>query len=373
MIIVNDDATVVPISQLPLWEKTQKNRTLLSVTLEITARCNNDCVHCYINLPSGDAAAIEKELSTEEIKALVDESVSMGALWFLLTGGEPLLRDDFIDIYMYIKKKGVLVSLFTNATLISNEHIKLFKRYPPREIEVTVYGVTRQTHEKVTGKKYFSATMSGIDRLINAALPVTLKSTILRSNYMEFNEISKYCQRKSFHPFRFDPLLQFRVDRDTARNQKIRIERLTADEIIQIENADEIRRDALLRLCTDMGSRPVFNGSSSQLFRCKAGINSCCIGYDGVFKLCSALANPACTYSLITGSLTDAWNNFAPLLRKMESAKPSFQDKCGKCGIIDWCMWCPAHADLETGKLDEYVPFFCDIAEKRKNFFDSIV
>jgi MoaA/NifB/PqqE/SkfB family radical SAM enzyme len=78
------------------------------------------------------------------------QAVRMGAMWCLITGGEPLLRDDFPDIYMGLKRLGLLVAVFTNATLISAEHVALFKKYPPRDIEITVYGVTKNTYEAVT-------------------------------------------------------------------------------------------------------------------------------------------------------------------------------------------------------------------------------
>ncbi|MGM0470350.1 MAG: radical SAM protein, partial [Promethearchaeati archaeon] len=92
-------------------------RIPLSLELEITARCNLNCKHCYINLRANDEIAKRNELSKEDIKEIIDESISLGAISCTLTGGEPLLRGDFIDIYLYLKKKGILVSVFTNATL----------------------------------------------------------------------------------------------------------------------------------------------------------------------------------------------------------------------------------------------------------------
>jgi MoaA/NifB/PqqE/SkfB family radical SAM enzyme len=123
------------LHDFPLWEKMRGKRALISFDLEITARCNNNCRHCYINLPAGDKEAKKKELSLEEIQKIGKEAVSLGAVWCLITGGEPLLRADFFDIYLSLKKMGLLISLFTNATLVTKEHIKLFKRYPPRDIE----------------------------------------------------------------------------------------------------------------------------------------------------------------------------------------------------------------------------------------------
>jgi radical SAM protein with 4Fe4S-binding SPASM domain len=369
MMALNDNVKEVPISRFPLWEKTRRNRTLLSVTFEITARCNNDCVHCYINLPADDSVAIEKELSTEEIKTLVDESVSMGALWLLLTGGEPLLRDDFIEIYRYIKQKGLLVSLFTNATLISTGHIKLFKKYPPRSIEVTIYGVTDPTYEKVTGKKYLSAAMKGVDRLVSASIPVTLKATILRSNFKELGKIADYCRSLSASPFRFDPFLHLRIDRNAAKNKTILSERLTPAEIIELEKSDKVRGAAIGKKCSELDSNFIGSEKTDQIFHCQVGLNSCCIGYDGTFKLCSALSDIPYTYNLKAGSLTDAWLNFAPKVKGIKSNKKSFKEKCGSCKIMDLCMWCPGHACLESGHIDEHVQYFCEVAHKRKMTF----
>jgi MoaA/NifB/PqqE/SkfB family radical SAM enzyme len=134
----------VPIQDFSLWEKLKRKRALISFDLEVTARCTNNCRHCYINLPADDRAAMTAELSVDEIRAIADEAISLGALWCLITGGEPLLRDDFFDLYRALKRKGLLVSVFTNATLINMEHIKLFKNFPPRDIEVTIYGVTKK-------------------------------------------------------------------------------------------------------------------------------------------------------------------------------------------------------------------------------------
>jgi MoaA/NifB/PqqE/SkfB family radical SAM enzyme len=131
------------IQEFILWDKLKANRKIISFSIELTARCNNNCCHCYICLPAGDKKAKAEELSLAEIERIADEAVESGAVWVLITGGEPLLRDDFTDIYLMLKRKGLLVSLFTNATLIKREHIDLFKKYPPRDIEVSVYGASK--------------------------------------------------------------------------------------------------------------------------------------------------------------------------------------------------------------------------------------
>ena len=253
------------MSDLPIWDQAKKDRTLLSVVLELTARCNNNCGHCYINVPAHDKEAQKRELTFDQITKIIDESVSLGTLWFLLSGGEPLLRPDFFDIYMYLKKKGLLVSVFTNASLITQEHIDLFLKYPPRDIEVTVYGVTEKTHKKVTGKNTFASTMTGIDLLFSNPLPVTLKSTIMKSNVEQIDKISQFCRSKSKRPFRFDPFLHLRLDRDLKKNKKIESERLTPEEITTIEKNDSLRFQALEEKCQNLDITQTSNKNPSRI------------------------------------------------------------------------------------------------------------
>jgi MoaA/NifB/PqqE/SkfB family radical SAM enzyme len=131
----------VEIQQLPLWKRLKQGRVPLSFDLEVTARCNLDCRHCYINLPAGDRNAERLEMSLGEIGAIAEQAVSLGSLWCLVTGGEPLMRDDFTELYLLLKRKGLLLSVFTNACCVTEEHVKLFRDYPPRDVEVSVYGV----------------------------------------------------------------------------------------------------------------------------------------------------------------------------------------------------------------------------------------
>ena len=124
----------------------------------------------------------------------------------------------------------MLVSVFTNATLIKKSHIDLFKRWPPRNIEVTVYGVTEKTYERVTRKPgSFKAFMRGLNLLFDSGIPVTLKAMAIQSNIEEFEQITEFCRKYSRAAFRFDPLLHLRFDRNGERNREIISERLTPD------------------------------------------------------------------------------------------------------------------------------------------------
>jgi radical SAM protein with 4Fe4S-binding SPASM domain len=349
-----------------LWKKTKKRRIPFAFDIEITARCNNDCSHCYINLPTGDKKARAEELSFEEIKEIASEAISLGAIWCLITGGEPLLREDFVDIYLYLKSKGLMVSIYTNATLITEEHIQLLKKYPPKDVEVTVYGVTKETYERVSRRPgSYAAFRRGLNLLLQNGVKIRLKAMALRSNVHELNEIAHFCRRKTKDYFRFDPFLHLRYDRNPERNERIKSERLSPEEIIAIERSDPERFQVLKKNC-NMLIVPEFSDTTDNLmFFCGAGNFSFSISHNSLFHICSSLWHPDCLYDLRKGNLTDAWHNFVPKVRDMRSSRKEFLENCRRCPLINLCLWCPAHAYLEIGHMDAPIDFFCKVANAR--------
>ncbi len=354
------------------WNKIGDRRVPLDFTLEITARCNNNCRHCYINLPAGDNLARQKELTLDEIADIADQAIALNALWCLVSGGEPLLRPDFPEIYLMLRQKGLLVSVFTNACLVSEEHIRLFKKHPPRDIEVSVYGVTQGTYERVTRKPgSFAAFKRGLNLLLESGINIRLKAMALRSNVQELVEIAAFCRKHTVDYFRFDPLLNLRHDGDQQRNEEIRSERLSPEQIVVIEQEDNERAEAMRKGC-DRLIHPVCDGPvCNHLFLCGAGNASFAVSYDGIFRLCTSLWHPDCIYNLRQGSLREAWNELVPHVRDMRSSSQAYLETCRRCPIVNLCLWCPAHAHLETGKLDGGSEYFCAVAHARAEAIKS--
>lgn len=356
----------VTIQDHSLWGRLGERRVPLSFNLEITARCNNSCRHCYINLPAEDRSAQARELSPDQISRLADEAVSLGAMWCLITGGEPFLRDDFPEIYENLKRKGLLVSIFTNACLINESHIRLFKRCPPRDIEVSVYGVTGETYERITRRAgSFAAFRRGLDLLEGSGTKVRLKAVAMRSNVAELPAIERFCLERTKDYFRFDPFLHLRYDGNERRNAEIRAERLQPEEIVRIEQADAARVEALRKECGGPIVTEPIQGESVPLFRCGTGNSGFSVSFDGLFRLCPDLWHPDCVYDLKKGALADAWNHFAPKVREKRTGRNEYLTTCQICPVIDLCFWCPAHAHLETGALDARIEYFCRVAHAR--------
>ena len=182
-----------------LGEPAVRERTPLSASIELTHRCNLRCVHCC-HAPGEipfESAGLEMPTSfwLEQIDTLADR----GCLNLLMTGGEPLLRPDFGKIYTHAKSKGLIVTVFTNGTLISEEHLDLFEEYPPRAVEITLYGATTGTCEAVTGSaEAYEATLRGIERLESRGIRIRLKTLLLTLNIHEFDDMRAMAGRGFF-------------------------------------------------------------------------------------------------------------------------------------------------------------------------------
>jgi radical SAM protein with 4Fe4S-binding SPASM domain len=358
--------SAIEIQDFDLWKKMKSKRALFSFELELTARCNNNCRHCYINLPANDKTAQASELSLAEIETIADRSVALGAIWCTLTGGEPLLRPDFADIYMMLKRKGLLVSVFTNATLVRPEHIALFKKYPPRDIEVTVYGASKESYERVTRRPgSFAGFTHGLNGLFEAGVRVRLKAMALRSNFEDMERIAAYGRRRTKDFYRFDPVLHLRFDGDPFRNEEIQQERLTPEEIVELERADEKRFGALEKNCDTLINQSFTHRGCDHLFHCGAGKSNFSLGYDGTFRLCSSLWASGTTVNLRETPLQEAWEKLIPAVRDLRSQDAEYLNTCLKCAIRNLCLHCAAHAYLETGAMDGATPYFCEVAHAR--------
>ena len=135
-----------------LDEKIERLRVPLSGAIDLTHRCNLACVHCYLN--NGARLGVShRELDTRQWLRIIDEITAAGCLYLLVSGGEPFLRKDFSQIYRRMKESGLVITLFTNGTCITDDLLALFEDLPPHSMEITLYGATESSYQKITGSK----------------------------------------------------------------------------------------------------------------------------------------------------------------------------------------------------------------------------
>lgn len=346
-----------------LWEK--RAPLLAYLDLELTERCNFDCVHCYINRPAGNRKAKAGELSTERIKTILEEAASLGCLRVRFTGGEPLLREDFEELYVFARRLGLKVAIFTNASLITPRSAETFRQIPPLEkIEVTVYGMKKGSYEKVTRVPgSFEAAWRGIGLLRENKIPFVAKGAFLPGNKADVKEFELWAAGIPWmgNAPPYSQFFNLRSRRDSEKkNRLIRSLRLPPAEGVEF-----LMRDGpeFAKEMTAYCSR--FMGPTGKLFSCGAGKGKGCVDAYGSFSPCILLKSPETNTDLEQGSMKDALTAFFPKVRATKAANPDFLARCARCFLRGLCDQCPARSWMENGTLDTPVEYYCLVAHEK--------
>jgi radical SAM protein with 4Fe4S-binding SPASM domain len=342
---------------LSVKQRVADKRVPLAGTIELTRRCNNRCRHCYNNLPASDPAAQAEELRTEEAIRLLEEIAEAGCVWLLFTGGEIFLRPDFKEIYAHAKQNGLLVTLFTNGTLITPELADFLARHRPFSIEVTLYGATRKTCEQVTGNPgSFGQCLRGVGHLRDRGLPLKLKATVSALNRHETGAMKRLAGTALGLPFRFDALLNARCD---GRPGPLDV-RLTPEEVVRLDLADSERVEALRDFARRRSGHGIADPPRDALYPCGGGAHSFAIDPYGRLRACAI--SPGEGFDLRSGSFQEGWGRFLARLRERRIDR---QTKCRACALKEVCGMCPANGDLECGDPQQPVDFLCRVAHLR--------
>jgi radical SAM protein with 4Fe4S-binding SPASM domain len=343
-----------------LWAA--KAPALTRLDIELTERCGNDCLHCSINRPAGDAEARSREWPAARWKALLDEAAALGCLVVRFTGGEPLLRDDFAELYLHARRRGLRVMLFTNAALVTEGTAALLARVPPLEaVEVSVYGMTEETCEAVTRVRgSFAAARRGLGRLLDAGVAVAVKGAVLpptRGEVEAFEAWTAGLPGQSGPP-PLVTLLDLRSRRDGAKSAAIAAMRPDAGEFVRLARR---RGDAVVADWREFAARSG-GPRGDRLFTCHGPGGSAAVDPYGRLQLCLGLRHPDTVYDLAAGSLREAVTEFLPRLREARATDPAYLERCARCFLRGLCEQCPAKSWAEHGTLDTPVEYFCGVA-----------
>jgi radical SAM protein with 4Fe4S-binding SPASM domain len=328
--------------------------------MELTERCNNNCVHCLINRPQHDLPAQVQEMSTVFVKNVLDQACDLGCLKVTFTGGEPLLRGDMKELYSYARQKGLLVSLFTNGRLLDQSWIDIFKEKPPgRPIELTTFGMTVESYDRVARQAgAYEEFQAAINLLRRNKIPFAVKIAVLNENKSDAVAYEKWIKSMGNQP---QPVyvahLSLRARRDsTVINDRILGQRITAGEAAQLFYNKSSVHDAMHDFC-----RQFAGPRGDTLFNCGMGDNLAVDAY-GRLQGCLLLRHPDLIFDLARGTLRHALDEFFPLQKKSQATNKEYLARCAKCSLYGFCNQCPAQSFMEDGTLDTPVEYLCQMA-----------
>lgn len=322
---------------------------------ELTYRCNLDCIHCYCK----GSEKLEEELTTDEVRDILHKIHKEGCLDITFTGGEPLIREDFLEIYSYAKTKGFIITIFTNGQAFTEEIIDYLVKSPPFSIEITLNGITRDTYEAVTQiEGSYLKVMKNIKILKDRKLPLILKTNCLKQNKYEVAKIKRWTEEflgkpsENEHHFKYDPMIYPRLNGDKTPCDY----RLSFEEMLELRKLDaDIWQEFQEGLHNDF---PELERDRIFLYRCNAWMSRFFINPYGRLKFCQF--SEKFSTDLRKNSFYDGFYNIFPQLLNQKFKANS---KCKDCSLRPTCYHCPARAYLETGDEEAPVEYYCQLAK----------
>jgi len=318
---------------------------------ELTFRCGLHCRHCYTDCYNTPRFA-KRELTFSQVARLLDKIRDSGVLWLCLTGGDPLCRPDFLEIYAYAKARGFLITVFTSGQALGPRVIEYWRQYPPFVVELTVNAARKSLYEAIAQtKNSYAKVMTGIERMQRARIPFKIKTQVTRDNQGEVPRLEKLAARLhvSFTPNYF---LNPRLDADQSPCGL----RLTPREVIRTAYGTDMpavscQRPALTRPATGAGR-------AENIFPCAV-----CSG-DGFYVdpygnmvLCYLIRQPRVNLLRCGVEAGLARLQTWALSRKFRS-----RSACRRCALKAHCSWCPGRAFLETGDPQAAIEYYCKLA-----------
>jgi radical SAM protein with 4Fe4S-binding SPASM domain len=355
----------ITLGDLMVEMDAERRRIPISGTVEPTFRCNLNCVHCYVNEPAGDAEVRGREVSTERLRTMVDEVAEAGCLNLLLTGGEVLVRRDFAEIYRHAIARGLRVTVFTNGTMVTEEVADLFDTYRPLAVEITLYGMTAATYERVTRVPgSFARCLEGIDRLLARQVKVKLKTMALTWNLQEIPAMREFARARGCE-FQHDGILNPRVDCGASRTGELR---LTPQQVVALDLDDPEQARVLKQACDEALAAPDAGPGDEHVYSCGAGRNTFTVDPYGSLQLCQLSRRDG--YDLRAGTFREGWDEHLPRLRARTWQS---NDVCRRCRLISLCASCAGAAELEHGDPEAIVAHSCEVTHRRAFAFASVV
>ena len=336
------------------------------VAWEITRRCNLLCAHCRASSVDG---AYEGEMSTQECFGIIDGILEVGRPILILSGGEPLMRQDLFEVAAYAVGRGLRVALGTNGTLINEELATRAAGVPISRVGVSLDFPDAEMQDRFRGKEgSFEAAWAGINTARRAGLEVQINSTITSLNVHRLDELLAMALdlgAVAFHPFMLVPtgrgkglgdfelsageyerVLNWVYDKQAELGDRIFMKPTDAPHYFRIVSQRKRAGDRTDPAAGGGRTPGHRHGSLNTLTRgCMAGAGFCFISHRGRVQGCGYLDVEA--GDLRQQDFKTIWND-SPLFRDLRDLS-GLKGKCGACEYKIVCGGCRARAYEATG------------------------
>lgn len=344
----------------------QKGRKLglpIAGNFELTARCNFNCPMCYVHQSVEQVNEQGGELTARQWLEIAAAAQKRGMVFALLTGGEPLIRKDFFEIYDGLKKMGLMISINSNGSMIQGEILERFLKDPPLRFNISLYGGNNKTYENMCGLPAYDRVKENIRTLRQAGVAVSLNLSITQHNcqdleliYADAVELDVNVKASSY----MYPPVRVNDEHYGCGNRLTAIEAANSAvkwDLIRFNDEEfSLRAQNMCKLVDEFKEGCPME--TDEGVRCRAGSSSFWVTWQGKMLPCGMLTTPVA--DLKQQSFDDAWDYI-----REETAKIRMPSKCGSCVYKDICGVCAAVCFTETGSFDKVPEYLCERAKQQ--------
>lgn len=354
---------IITDSSAFLYEYFQKNPQIFGLQIEVTSKCNERCIHCYIPNKKKDNG---NDINFTLLEKVMLEAKDLKTLSITLSGGELFLHNDIKKILLLARQYDFIISILSNLVLLSDEHITLLKEVNPSIIQVSLYSMNPYEHDDITKiKGSFQKTKNNIEKLVTNDIPVQISCPVMKINYNSYKEVLQYAYSLKTRAHT-DFIMMAQADFNT-NNLK---QRLTLEETKTLIN-DIVKYDKDYTE-NNLTQNPISFEIEKikNLPICGVGIDNICLSSNGDYFPCSGWQGFVLG-NAYKQSLYEVWNK-SEKIKFLRSLTNSSFPKCLKCTARDYCAMCLVRNFNENnGDLFKVSKHFCDVAFLNKEIAEN--
>lgn len=345
-----------------LYRKASQQRVPLMGTFELSPVCNFSCKMCYVRRTMAQISREGKNLiAWQRWLELAQDCRREGMLFLLLTGGEPFLYPGFRELYTRLHEMGIILYINTNGTMIDEETMQWLKQYAPARVNITLYGSSRETYQRLCGQSdgYDRATRA-IRLLKEAGIPLVINASMIPENAGDLESIMETGRSLGINTrvatYMFPPV---RRDRESGDS------RFTPEQSAAIylrKLRCQMRPD---EYCEYLSRHQHLNstlaaddwGSHQEFMACRAGRSTFWVNWEGRMTACGMVDFPL-VKTPFDQPFTECWRELTELVR----CTPVLHG-CAGCEKREFCNPCVAMIYSETGTVDQKAPYMCRLSD----------
>lgn len=355
-VIAKEEKLLKKDTQDYLSHYTSNKPLIFGCEVELTSKCNERCIHCYI--PHENKI---NSIDPTVFYSLLDQLKEMNTLSLTLTGGEPMLHPLFKEFLREAKKRDFAVAVLSNLTLLDDEIIEILSEAPISSVQTSLYSLIPEHHDAITKLPgSYEKTMNAILRLIQNNIPIQISCPTMSINKDDYADVLDWAQKHNIRA-NTDYSIMAKYNHDTSNLEH----RLSCEEcgkiIKDLLNGDIHYQQAILS--PDFLERMENLEENPEENFCGAGFSSCCVVSNGDIYPCAGWQSYICG-NIKEKSLADIWFN-SEKLNALRNIKRKDIKKCLNCKSKAFCSPCLTRFanESKTGNPLEVPEYFCSVAE----------